>query len=88
MHCCLAVRAAAKVGEAISASRALSVPVLDGRSTAKSAETTENDLLLNFMVRPLQLKNTASLECANVAVLAPTHAVGSRRSPDFQSSPG
>ena len=88
MHCCLAVRAAARVGEAISASRALSVPVLNDRSTAKSAEMTENDRLLHFMVRPFQLKNTASLEYANVAVPAPTHAVRSRRSPDFQSPPG
>src|SRR5271168_2870000 len=32
--------------EARSASRALSVPVLDDRSTAKSTEATENDRLL------------------------------------------
>jgi hypothetical protein len=53
MHCCLAVRAAAKVREARSASPALSVSVLDDRSTAKSAETMANDRLLHFMAQPL-----------------------------------
>src|SRR5215472_1928514 len=42
MHFRLAVSAAAKVREAKSASRALSVPVLNDRSTAKSTETTVN----------------------------------------------
>ena len=52
MHCGLAVRAAAKVREARSASRALSVPVFNDRSTAKSAGTMENDRLLHFMAYP------------------------------------
>src|SRR5712671_850623 len=51
MHCCLAVRAAAKVKGARSASRALSIPVLNDRSPA-SAETTANDRLLHFMAQP------------------------------------
>src|SRR5262249_20609737 len=45
----LAVWAAAKVREARSASRALSVPILNDRSTAKRGETTANDRLLHFM---------------------------------------
>ena len=57
MHCCLAVRAAAKVGDAISASRAF-VRALNDRSTAKSTETTQTGCLIHFMVQPLQLKNT------------------------------
>jgi hypothetical protein len=40
MHFRLAVSAAAKVREAKSASRALSVSVLNDKSTAKSTETT------------------------------------------------
>jgi hypothetical protein len=56
MHCCLAVRAAAKAREVRSASRALSVPVLDDRSTAKSAETVVNDRLLHFMPRLLYVE--------------------------------
>src|SRR5712672_3920988 len=57
VHCCLAVRAAAKVREAGSASRALSVPVStssesNDRSAAKSTETTANDRLLHFMAKP------------------------------------
>ena len=40
---------------------ALSVPVLNDRSTAKSAETTANDLLLHFMAQPsLEVENRAS----------------------------
>src|ERR1700738_2477066 len=56
MHCCLAVRAAAKVREARSASSALSFPVLDDRSAAKSTETTANDRLLQFMAEPLEVE--------------------------------
>jgi hypothetical protein len=52
VHCCLAVRAAAKVKGTRSASRALSVPVLNDRRNAKSTETTANDRLLNFMAQP------------------------------------
>ena len=51
MHCRLATCAAAKVREAKSASRALSVPILDDRSTAKRRETTANDRLLHFMAQ-------------------------------------
>src|ERR1700726_3159789 len=52
MHCCLNVcAAAAKVREERSESRALSVPVLNDGSIAKSAETTANDLL-HFMAQP------------------------------------
>ena|SRR6185295_4507184 len=49
MHCCLAAGAAAKVREARSASRALSISWLNDRSTAKITETTANDRLLHFM---------------------------------------
>src|SRR6266403_4136419 len=52
MHCCLAVRAAAKVKGARSASRALSVSVVNDRSAAESTETTANDRLLHFMAQP------------------------------------
>src|SRR6476661_3968319 len=52
VHCCLAVRAAAKVKGTRSASRALSVPVLNDRRNAKSTATTANDRLLNFMAQP------------------------------------
>src|ERR1700730_3049596 len=51
MHCCFAVWAAAKVRDARSASRALSVPILNDRSTAKRRETTANDRLLHFMAQ-------------------------------------
>ena len=52
MHCCLTVCAAAKVREAGTASRAVSVAALDDKSTAKStAETTAS--LLYFMAYPL-----------------------------------
>jgi hypothetical protein len=54
MHCCLAVRAAAKVREERSASRALSVPIIDDGSTAKSMETKANDRLLHFIGQPLK----------------------------------
>lgn len=53
MHCCLAVWAAAKVTEASSASRALSVPVLNDKNTAKSTEMTANNRMLHFMAQPL-----------------------------------
>jgi hypothetical protein len=46
------------VGEARSASRALSAPVLNDRSTAKSRETTANDRLLYFMAQPLLGRKT------------------------------
>src|SRR5258708_31923756 len=52
MHCCLAVRAAAKVKGARSASRALSVSVVNDRRSAESTETTANDRLLHFMAQP------------------------------------
>jgi hypothetical protein len=45
------------VGELRSASRALSVPVANDRRSAKSTETTANDLLLHFMARPLWVEN-------------------------------
>ena len=51
MHCCLAVWAAAKVKELRSASRALSIPVLNDRNTANCTETTTNDRMLNFMAQ-------------------------------------
>src|SRR6267154_5587311 len=56
-HCCLAVRAANKVREERSASRALSVPVLttsesNDRSTAQSTGTMANDCFLHFVARP------------------------------------
>src|SRR6267378_1281288 len=56
-HCCLAVRAAAKVKGARSASRALRVPMCtsgesNDRSAAKRTETTTNDRLLHFMAQP------------------------------------
>ena len=38
--------------ESRSASRALSVPVLNDSRSAKSTETTANDRLLHFMVQP------------------------------------
>src|SRR6267378_3822071 len=52
VHCCLAVRAAAKVKGKRSASRALRIPVLNDRRNAKSTETTANDRLLHFMAQP------------------------------------
>src|SRR5215469_974191 len=69
MHCRLAVGAAATVREAMSAAalrsalRASSVPIFDERSTAKNTETTVNDRLLPFMIKPpacwrsIQIKN-------------------------------
>ena len=40
MHCCLAVSATAKMGELRSASRALSVPVLNDRRVRRRQQTT------------------------------------------------
>jgi hypothetical protein len=51
MHCCLAVRAAAKAPEARSASRALSLPTLKDRGTAKSTPMTANERLVHFMAQ-------------------------------------
>lgn len=45
------------------------VPVLDDRSTAKSAETTENDRLPHFMVQPLQLKKHGEFGVASQFVI-------------------
>ena len=56
MHFCLAVCAAAKVVEALSASRALSGPELNGKS-ATSMATTVNDGPLHCMARPLIVKH-------------------------------
>ena len=61
MHCHLAVRAAIKVPEAGSASRALSVPILKDGGTAKSKQMTAR--LVRFMAQlPLYVKRTTSLE--------------------------
>ena len=49
MHCCLAVCARAKVIVASSASRALSLPILKDRGTAKTTQRTVNDRLVHFM---------------------------------------
>jgi hypothetical protein len=46
------------VREARSASRALSAPVLNDRSTAKSTGTTVSDRLLYFMAQPLLGRKT------------------------------
>ena len=59
-HCCLTVWAAAKVVEALSASRALGVPELNNKSATENTKTTGNDGLLHFMVQPLKLKNDSN----------------------------
>jgi hypothetical protein len=56
MHCCLAVCARAKVLLASSVSRALSLPILKDRGTAKTMQMTVNDCLVHFMAQ-LQLRS-------------------------------
>jgi hypothetical protein len=57
------------MGELRSASRALSVPVLNDRRSAKSTETTANDRLLYFMARPPFRSEFRRVWC-DVAVLS------------------
>jgi hypothetical protein len=51
MHCCLAVGAAAKLREVSSASRALSIPILDDGSNAKITDATAIDCILHLMAQ-------------------------------------
>ena len=63
MHCHLAVRAATKVPEARSASRALSLPIFKDGGTAKSTQMTANDRLVHFMAQlPFYVETTTRLE--------------------------
>jgi hypothetical protein len=48
--------------ESRSASRALSVPVLNDSGSAKSTETTANDRLLHFMAQPPKVEKQGEFE--------------------------
>jgi hypothetical protein len=81
MHFCLAVLAAAKMVEALSASRALSGPELSGKSATKSMTTTVNDGPLHFMARPPDLKSTTRFGVSHQSIsghcgLGPTSVYG------------
>src|SRR5215471_12985845 len=73
MHCHLAVRAATKVPEARSASRALSLPRFKDGGTTKSTQMTANDRLVHFMAQlPFYVETTTSLEVGLKCSLSPS----------------
>src|SRR5258706_3346038 len=84
VHCCLAVRAAAKVKGTRSASRALSVPVStsnesNDRSAAKSTETTAKDRLLHFMAQPPLGRKTRQVWSPSLKYSLSSSAIASNR---------